>query len=204
MEDLYQFDRHSHNLKRRPITLRSRFCNHQLAFSELANRQLIHFNPHPHPPDDPDFQNVYIRPLSNFKQVLPAASIDGILLIELNPKILCLLQLTSLKSLPWSYPLFPRSSWRRFWNSSFPQKAHIILWRCYHNKLSTKEHLNSRSAIFFVVILTPTNTSFGFASIKNNLANNSYKISGLSSVFNFRQYQKAHQYFNANTPRCLH
>lgn len=59
------------------------------------------------------------------------------------------LYLDPLDSLPDDYPQASNKLWSTFWQTPFPHQARNILWRIYHNKLSSKSRLHRIAPSYF-------------------------------------------------------
>ncbi|KAG1152004.1 hypothetical protein G6F37_000693 [Rhizopus arrhizus] len=84
------------------------------------------------------FQRPAPQLASLFSSLLP----DGAPVEKLSTKWFRSLDILPLNSLPSTYPRASKSSWNKFWHTSIPHPARVVLWRFYHSNVPTRSRLH--------------------------------------------------------------
>ncbi|KAG0928434.1 hypothetical protein G6F57_013603 [Rhizopus arrhizus] len=150
VKHVYTIDPPSGLLKRKPVLPRARFRNSILRYAELIQNQAIRvhdfflpFTEHQASPSPaPVRPLLYPPPIPDFHRIISPVLPDGTLLLAMTTKWFRSCALSPLEALSAHYPTGSSAAWNRFWRSSFPQRAHTILWRLYHHKLPCRARLH--------------------------------------------------------------
>ncbi|KAG1448084.1 hypothetical protein G6F56_009048 [Rhizopus delemar] len=150
VKDAFYFDRSCGSLRRRPILPSTRHRNKLLRFFDLVRSGRIQltaffqrFVDATVRPPEADSQLIIFQILAPvFDSLLLPELKDGTFLDVITNKWFRSLYLDPLDSLPDDYPHASTKLWSTFWQTPFPHHARSILWRIYHNKLSSKSRLH--------------------------------------------------------------